>query len=386
MDLTSLNEDVFISITSLLDIRSVMMLTSSSNDLYQLISKYNIWRYRFMLDFEASSLETRDYNWEQLYKNYNVKYFGSNEYGIFNSKGGSQYDQSTPISLNKLKFKDMTVSCHIIGIDLNNNVWAFGCNSNGQLGLDDNINRTRPIQIPNIKAKQVSAGYWHTAIIDLDDNIWCCGNNCSGQLGLYDKKDRLIPTMVPNVKAKQVVCGGYDTYIIDINDNVWGFGRNNGESFRLISTFRTKQIAAGYLAVGFVDFDNNIWIYIGFMNKKPALGPIQIGNFKAKQISVGEIYAAFIDLDNNVWMFELLNRKPIQITNIKAKYISIGYDEMGLIDLEENVWIFSIKDIWIPTTRADFDINNEKNRRLIPKIKATKIIAGYEVTAIIEKL
>ena len=60
---------------------------------------------------------------------------------------------------------------HTVIIDLQGNVWASGINVNGQLGLGDGINRNKFTQIPNIKAKQVSAGDDHTILIGNKINV-----------------------------------------------------------------------------------------------------------------------------------------------------------------------------------------------------------------------
>ena len=45
-------------------------------------------------------------------------------------------------------------------------------------------------------------------------DIYTFGNNFSGQLGLGDTKSRYTPTQIPNMKAKLVACGGIHTIII----------------------------------------------------------------------------------------------------------------------------------------------------------------------------
>ena len=50
-------------------------------------------------------------------------------------------------------------------IDLNNNVWSFGWNESGQLGLGDNMYRQTPVKLSGIKSRFVSCGYSHTMII-----------------------------------------------------------------------------------------------------------------------------------------------------------------------------------------------------------------------------
>jgi alpha-tubulin suppressor-like RCC1 family protein len=65
-------------------------------------------------------------------------------------------------------------------LDSKNDVWVFGLNSYGQLGIGDNavinISKT-PTKIQNLKAKQIYAGGNHTIIIDIENNIWVFGDN-----------------------------------------------------------------------------------------------------------------------------------------------------------------------------------------------------------------
>jgi alpha-tubulin suppressor-like RCC1 family protein len=98
---------------------------------------------------------------------------------------------------------------------------------NGQLGLGDNIDRNVPVQIQDLKVKQVSAGSRFTVAIDLEDNVWVFGANEYGQLGLNDCSDRNVPTKIPNLKAKQVSTGYEHTAVMDLNNDIWVFGSNN---------------------------------------------------------------------------------------------------------------------------------------------------------------
>jgi alpha-tubulin suppressor-like RCC1 family protein len=99
--------------------------------------------------------------------------------------------------------------------DLNDDddVWVFGMNYVGQLGLGDD-DRSTPIRIPNLKAMFVSDGLFHTILIDLNDDVWVFGWNNYGQLGLGDQQDRYVPTQVPNLKAMFVSAGYYHTIVI----------------------------------------------------------------------------------------------------------------------------------------------------------------------------
>ena len=48
---------------------------------------------------------------------------------------------------------------------MDNDVWSFGDNEEGQLGLGDNISKNKPTNINDIKAKSISCGGQHTILI-----------------------------------------------------------------------------------------------------------------------------------------------------------------------------------------------------------------------------
>ena len=141
------------------------------------------------------------------------------------------------------EIKARTVSCgevHTLIIDLNNNIWAFGQNIYGQLGLVNNQYSTIPTMLPEMKAKVAACGETHTIIIDLNDNVWVFGSNMFGELGLGDTQKRNVPTLLSNIKAKDVACGGnYTIVMLSLNPQ---FGNN----FRLINFNEvTRKLAAG---------------------------------------------------------------------------------------------------------------------------------------------
>lgn len=115
-------------------------------------------------------------------------------------------------------------------IDIENNLWIFGENSEYQLGLGDDLNRNVPTLLvtPN-KVKSIAFGDNHTLLIDIDDNVWSCGYNAYGQLGLGDDLIRKRFEQIPNIKALQVSAGNKYSLILDIDNNVWIFGNNINE-------------------------------------------------------------------------------------------------------------------------------------------------------------
>ena len=65
-----------------------------------------------------------------------------------------------------------------------------------------------------MKVKSISAGSLCSLIIDMDDNVWSFGDNQYGQLGLGNEVDKNIPTKIPNIKAKTISAKTYHSFIL----------------------------------------------------------------------------------------------------------------------------------------------------------------------------
>src|SRR5690606_21823834 len=210
-----------------LDLPSITRLCQASSRFNQIICDNELfWRYKFIKDYQFNPIYYTG-SWKLLYREYgSVWAFGMNDFGRLGP--GDRQNRYIPTRIPNLKAKFVSAGgFHTILIDLNNDVWAFGMNDFGRLGLGDEQNRNIPTQIPNLKAKFASAGAYHSILIDLDDDAWAFGNNYSCQLGLGDEQDRYIPTRIPNLKAKSVSAGAYHSILIDQNDDVWVFGSND---------------------------------------------------------------------------------------------------------------------------------------------------------------
>jgi len=141
--------------------------------------------------------------------------FGSNQFGEL---GLGQLDDAivdAPIPLEGIKVKSASLGyVHTIIIDQDDSIWVFGDNMSGQIGIAEKYT-TKPVRLEGLKARQVSTNSMHTLIIALDRTVWALGRNDSGQLGLITV-DEIIPrpVQIPEFRAKSVSAGAYHSLII----------------------------------------------------------------------------------------------------------------------------------------------------------------------------
>jgi len=123
-------------------------------------------------DFEKVSTHT-----------YNSGYMGGENIFYYNRQLNSWSDASAGVDFS-------------IALDHNNNLWSFGKNDHGQLGLNDDTSRNLPAKLPLSNWQSVDAGANHVLTVNSNKELWSFGGNNNGQLGLGDRTDRYEPTKV----------------------------------------------------------------------------------------------------------------------------------------------------------------------------------------------
>ena len=98
-------------------------------------------------------------------------------------------------------------------------VWSWGHNSDGQLGLGDTIRRSVPHSVMSLSALvvvAVAAGARHSLVLTAGGQVWAFGNNQRGQLGVGDLSPRSTPTQVlgalASVSITAITAGQYEWY------------------------------------------------------------------------------------------------------------------------------------------------------------------------------
>ncbi|MES0490666.1 MAG: hypothetical protein ABUK01_11770 [Leptospirales bacterium] len=119
---------------------------------------------------------------------------------------------------------------HTLALLSDGTLWAWGGNTNGQLGLGDSglgTDRNTPTQVGSSTWTKVSAGYDFSIGIKSDGTLWAWGLNSVYQLGLNDTTLRSSPTKIGSAKNWATVSAGYDhAFAINNSAKLFAWGSN----------------------------------------------------------------------------------------------------------------------------------------------------------------
>ncbi|MYN37806.1 hypothetical protein GTP55_00295 [Duganella sp. FT109W] len=157
-------------------------------------------------------------------------------------------------------------------------LWAWGLNSNGQLGLGDQVNRSVPTLIgKDTNWVGVWAGKYHVVALKTDGTLWAWGRNTEGQLGDTSVLVRTSPVKVGGPDKSNTAtytaasAGGTHTIAIQKDGSLWTWGDNTSGQLGNASTGGT------------------------------VLSPAHIGSLTYNSISAGANHSMAIDTTGKLW-------------------------------------------------------------------------------------
>ncbi len=117
---------------------------------------------------------------------------------------------------------------HSIAIKNDLTAWAWGYNSEGQLGDGTTVTSPEPVPIVGIlDIVALSASEYHNLAVNLDGGIWSWGANEKGQLGIGTYVESIIPIEISGFTNVRAVDAGYFFSMALKNDGtVWTWGYN----------------------------------------------------------------------------------------------------------------------------------------------------------------
>ena len=247
--------------------------------------------------------------------------------------------KSSPVQTVAAGTNWIQVACgnnHTIAIKADGTLWAWGSNTNGQVGANDITHRSSPVQTVagGTNWKLVDGGRYHSAGIKTDGTLWVWGKNTNGQLGTNDIVHRSSPvqTVAGGTNWKLISCGGYNGHTAGIKTDgtLWTWGDNTfgalGDNSTTVRSSPVQTVAAG-----------TNW----------------------KQVSVGSYYTAGIKTDGTLWSWGLNNRgqlgdnsvtdksSPVQTITAATnwKQVSCSYVTSAAIKTDGSLWVWGGNDV-----------------------------------------
>jgi len=263
-------------------------------------------------------------------------------------------------------------------IDDNGELWAWGDNSFGQLGIGTRKKSYEPVKVNLVeKAVQVTAGEETAYTLTENGNIYAFGKNSEGQMGDGTLVDALSPQQINGSVKFSLIDACYSVfYGLDKNGNVWMCGNldeiveSGGDSgnyyYHKKLAQRTKNIEFVDLAAGSehacaLDKDGCIWSW-----GKNSCGQLGIGtatsytvpqkikkDVKFMQIAASSNSTLALDENGKLWAWgdngfsqlgdsslsKQLSPKKIDITE-DVPFVRISTDGATgcAVDANDNIW------------------------------------------------
>lgn len=125
------------------------------------------------------------------------------------------------------------VGTHMLALDAHHRLWGRGENEFGELGDGDGDPFTRNVPVRDLKRlndkvwADVAVGHYFTVAIALDGSLWAWGNNTDGQLGTGNNDYRDIPTLVDKERVWVAVAAHTVTAVgLTQDGRIYAWGSN----------------------------------------------------------------------------------------------------------------------------------------------------------------
>lgn len=171
-------------------------------------------------------------------------------WGDFGQLGlGDSKSKSIPTPIEKSRFNNEKVVQlrlgfkNSIALTQNNNIYIWGCNDKGKIGLGDNYKDCEQLNYPtlmpgsafdNKKIIQVGIGDQNFHALTKNGEVYSWGSNIRAQLGLgiedqkvFNKPTLINPDYFNREKVVKIVVGGAHSLTLTKNGNLYTWGNNS---------------------------------------------------------------------------------------------------------------------------------------------------------------
>jgi alpha-tubulin suppressor-like RCC1 family protein len=285
---------------------------------------------------------------------------------------------------------------HTVALKTDGTLWSWGSNTSGRLGVNDTTNRNTPVTtlLGGTNWKSIAGGGTHTVALKTDGTLWSWGNNSYGQLGVNDDTDRSTPvtTLLGGTNWKSIACGGPHTIALKTDGTLWSWGNNgNGQlgvndiSNRntpvttLLGGTNWKSIAGRLNHTIALKTDGTLWSWgnnangqLGVNNTTSRSTPVTtlLGGNNWKSIAGGNGHTVALKTDGTLWTWGLNTSGQLGVNNTTQrntpvttllggtnwKSISAGNGHTVALKTDGTLWS------WGSNTNGQLGVNDTTNR------------------------
>ena len=195
-------------------------------------------------------------------------------------------------------------------------LWAWGRNDFGQLGLGNAGNQGRPVKVPSNKNfVAIAAGQVHSLALSDDGTLWTWGYNANGELGIGNTNHQRTPVQVAfGKKFVAIAAGAYHSLALSDGGTLWTWGYNNHGQLGIGNTnhqLNPVQVAVGkkfvaiaagvYHSLALSD-GGTLWTWgrnqygqLGIGNTNGQLNPVQVAVGESFQFPIQFLLSAWCD-------------------------------------------------------------------------------------------
>ena len=248
--------------------------------------------------------------------------WGSNVLGElgFNDK----INRSSPVQLgSSTDWTDIgqTRNNSTFALKSDNTLWLWGLNNYGQLGLNDRIHRSSPVQVgASTNWSKIDSDNIYAAAIKTDGTLWTWGAGYQGGLGLNDTTHRSSPTQVgSSTDWSKISCSSSIKIAIKTNGTLWAIGGWNlfgtigdnttidkSSPVQIGSNTDWYEVTGGHLAFLAKKTNGTLWSWgnnnhgqLGLNDRTYKSSPTQVGSSTDWNLISGGFYSSFSTKTNN---------------------------------------------------------------------------------------
>jgi len=250
---------------------------------------------------------------------------------------------------------------HACGIQLDDTLWCWGGNPDGELGLGTTDNETSPRHVGQATWKAISIGDSYTCGLETDGSLWCWGTDDDGELGDGGMNESHVPKQIGASTYIALSAGEDSACAVRDDHTLWCWGDNNSSQLgdnTNVTRRRPVQLAgttwldvaeSSNAGCGRKD-DSSVWCWgfggsgqlgTGDEDAHPIPVPASVGALST--IVLGDDHACGLDAAGALWCWgygghgqlgiaDIVIDTPIQIANVHATALSASADNTCIVD------------------------------------------------------